>query len=176
VVVKHAALFTSTLLSKVLKFPNVKLFNATSVEDLITRKDQDGNIRIAGVVTNWTLVTMHHDDQSCMDPNTINAPVVISTTGHDGPTGAFSIKRLVGIGAFERLGGMRGLDMKMAEDQIVKGTREIVPGMIIGGMELAEADGSCRMGPIFGSMALSGVRAAEICQEIFEERKKQSID
>ena len=61
VVVKHAALFTSTLLSKVLKFPNVKLFNATSVEDLITRKDQDGNIRIAGVVTNWTLVTMHHD-------------------------------------------------------------------------------------------------------------------
>jgi len=176
VVVKHAALFTSTLLSKVLKFPNVKLFNATSVEDLITRKDQDGNIRIAGVVTNWTLVTMHHDDQSCMDPNTINAPVVISTTGHDGPTGAFSIKRLVGIGAFERLGGMRSLDMKMAEDQIVKGTREIVPGMIIGGMELAEADGSCRMGPIFGSMALSGVRAAEICQEIFEERKKQSID
>ena len=76
-----------------------------------------------------------------MDPNTINAPVIISTTGHDGPTGAFSIKRLVEIGAFERLGGMRGLDMKMAEDQIVKGTREIVPGMIIGGMELAEADG-----------------------------------
>lgn len=76
-----------------------------------------------------------------MDPNTINAPVIISTTGHDGPTGAFSIKRLVEIGAFERLGGMRGLDMKTAEDQIVKGTREIVPGMIIGGMELAEADG-----------------------------------
>ena len=33
VVVKHAALFTSTLLSKVLAFPNVKLFNATAVED-----------------------------------------------------------------------------------------------------------------------------------------------
>jgi len=61
VVVKHAALFTSTLLSKVLRFPNVKLFNATCVEDLITRKDEEGNLRIAGVVTNWTLVTMHHD-------------------------------------------------------------------------------------------------------------------
>jgi thiamine thiazole synthase len=36
---------------------------------------------------------------------------------------------------------MRGLDMKTAEDQIVKGTREVVSGMIIGGMELAEADG-----------------------------------
>lgn len=66
VVVKHAALFTSTLLSKVLQFPNVKLFNATTVEDLITRPDGNGGIRIAGVVTNWTLVSMHHDDQSCM--------------------------------------------------------------------------------------------------------------
>lgn len=83
VVVKHAALFTSTLLSKVLAFPNVKLFNATAVEDLITRPCGDG-VKVAGVVTNWTLVAMHHDDQSCMDPNTINAPVVISTTGHDG--------------------------------------------------------------------------------------------
>lgn len=54
VVVKHAALFTSTLLSKVLQFPNVKLFNATCVEDLITRPDGNGGIRIAGVVTNWT--------------------------------------------------------------------------------------------------------------------------
>lgn len=64
VVVKHAALFTSTLLSKVLSFPNVKLFNATAVEDLITRpegKEEDGRVRIAGVVTNWTLVSMHHD-------------------------------------------------------------------------------------------------------------------
>ena len=32
------------------------------------------------------------------------------------------------------------------------------------------------MGPIFGSMALSGVKAAEICQEIFEERKKQNME
>jgi thiamine thiazole synthase len=65
VVVKHAALFTSTLLSKVLQFPNVKLFNATTVEDLITRPeptDKDpAAVRIAGVVTNWTLVAMHHD-------------------------------------------------------------------------------------------------------------------
>jgi thiamine thiazole synthase len=67
VVVKHAALFTSTLLSKVLQFPNVKLFNATAVEDLITRPaptEQDpGAVRIAGVVTNWTLVSMHHDGE-----------------------------------------------------------------------------------------------------------------
>lgn len=148
VVVKHAALFTSTVLSKVLQFPNIKLFNATTVEDLITRRAVDGSadVRIAGVVTNWTLVSMHHDDQSCMDPNTINAPLIISTTGHDGPFGAFSVKRLVSMKQLEQLGGMRGLDMQTAEDAIVKRTREIVPGLIVGGMELSEVDGANRMG------------------------------
>lgn len=149
VVVKHAALFTSTIMSKVLQLPNVKLFNATCVEDLITRPAVGAaadDVRIAGVVTNWTLVSMHHDDQSCMDPNTINAPLVISTTGHDGPMGAFCVKRLVSMGRIEKLGGMRGLDMNQAEDAIVKNTREIVPGLIVGGMELSEVDGANRMG------------------------------
>jgi len=59
---------------------------------------------------------MHHDDQSCMDPNTINAPVIISTTGHDGPFGAFSVKRLVSMQQIEKLGKMRGLDMNTAEE------------------------------------------------------------
>ncbi|KAF2834699.1 thiazole biosynthesis enzyme [Patellaria atrata CBS 101060] len=173
VTVKHAALFTSTLLSRVLSFPNIKLFNATCVEDLITRPSPSSpsGIRVAGVVTNWTLVTMHHDDQSCMDPNTINAPIIISTTGHDGPFGAFSVKRLVSMGATEKLAGMRGLDMNSAEDAIVKGTREIVPGLIVGGMELAEVDGANRMGPTFGAMVLSGVKAAEEALRVFETRK-----
>ena len=68
VVVKHAALFMSTLMSKVLAMPNVKLFNATCVEDLITRPTANNGLRIVGVVTNWTLVTLHHDNHSCMDP------------------------------------------------------------------------------------------------------------
>merc|ERR1712000_684827 len=134
VVVKYAALFTSTLLSKVLAFPNVKLFNATCVEDLITRPAEEG-VRIAGVVTNWTLVSMQR---------------------------------------IEKLGGMRGLDMNVAEDAIVKGTREIVPGLIVGGMELSEVDGANRMGPTFGAMALSGVKAAEEALKVFDERKLQN--
>ncbi|TAQ89300.1 hypothetical protein B7494_g2387 [Chlorociboria aeruginascens] len=176
VVVKHAALFTSTLLSKVLAFPNVKLFNATAVEDLITRTDENGKVRVAGVVTNWTLVTMHHDDQSCMDPNTINAPIVISTTGHDGPFGAFSVKRLVSMQQIEKLGGMRGLDMNTAEDAIVKRTREIVPGLIVGGMELSEVDGANRMGPTFGAMVYSGCHAAEVALKAFKQRKEESAN
>ncbi|KAK4454907.1 thiamine thiazole synthase [Podospora aff. communis PSN243] len=185
VVVKHAALFTSTVLSRVLGMENVKLFNATTVEDLITRRhegdadgvssaEEDGKVRVAGVVTNWTLVSMHHDDQSCMDPNTINAPVVVSTTGHDGPFGAFSVKRLVGMKQIEELGGMRGLDMQSAEDAIVKGTREVVPGLIVGGMELSEVDGANRMGPTFGAMVLSGVKAAEEVLRVFDLRKAQN--
>jgi len=175
VVVKHAAQFTSTLLSKVIGMENVKLFNATAVEDLITRKgDEEAEIRVAGVVVNWTLVSMHHDDQSCMDPNTINAPVVISTTGHDGPFGAFSVKRLVSMKQIEQLGGMRGLDMQSAEDAIVKNTREIVPGLIVGGMELSEVEGANRMGPTFGAMALSGVKAAHEALRIFNIRQKQN--
>merc|ERR1712072_624937 len=173
-----AALFTSTVLSKVLQFPNVKLFNATAVEDLITRTDGAGNIRLAGVVTNWTLVSMHHDDQSCMDPDTINAPIIISTTGHDGPFGAFSAKRLVSMkhDNLPPLGGMRGLDMNTAEDAIVKGTREIAPGLIIGGMELSEVDGANRMGPTFGAMALSGVKAAEEALKVFEQRRAECAE
>jgi len=55
-------------MSKVLAMPNVKLFNATCVEDLVTKPTENGSVRVVGVVTNWTLVTLHHDNHSCMDP------------------------------------------------------------------------------------------------------------
>jgi len=168
VVVKHAALFTSTLLSRVLAMPNVVLMNATAVEDLIVRQDSQGRQRIGGVVTNWTLVALNHDTQSCMDPNTITAPVIVSATGHDGPMGAFSAKRLVSAGLLKELGNMRGLDMNRAEPAIVNNTREVVPGLIMTGMELSEHDGSNRMGPTFGAMIASGVKAAKEAMRILD--------
>ncbi|KAH9936387.1 Thi4 family-domain-containing protein [Fomitopsis serialis] len=168
VVVKHAALFTSTVLSRVLAFPNVVLMNATAVEDLIVRADAAGRQRVAGVVTNWTLVALNHDTQSCMDPNVITAPVVVSATGHDGPMGAFSAKRLVSMGLLKELGNMRGLDMNRAEPAIVNGTREVAPGLVMTGMELSEHDGSNRMGPTFGAMMASGIKAAKEAISILE--------
>ncbi|KZO93899.1 thiazole biosynthetic enzyme [Calocera viscosa TUFC12733] len=170
VVVRHAALFTSTLLSKVLSFPNVRLFNATAVEDLIVRPDplDAGRQRVGGVVTNWTLVSLNHDTQSCMDPNTITAPVVVAATGHDGPMGAFCAKRLVSNGMIEKLGDMRCLDMMRAEPAIVNRTREVQPGLIMTGMELSEHDGSNRMGPTFGAMMASGVKAAHEALRVLE--------
>lgn len=174
VVVKHAAYFMSTLLSKVLSFPNVKLFNATAVEDLITRRDEEtGKLRLSGVVTNWTLVALNHDTQSCMDPNTINCNVVLSASGHDGLLGAGTAKRMAELSAIE-LGHMRGLDMNSAEDAIVKGTREVAPGLVVTGMELSEIDGSNRMGPTFGAMAISGVKAAESVLNVYDQRKAEN--
>jgi thiamine thiazole synthase len=46
IVVKHAALMTSTLLSKVLAAPNVKLFNATAAgETQLTPKPQPRTLK-----------------------------------------------------------------------------------------------------------------------------------
>ena len=139
VVVKHAALFTATVLARVLALPNVVLLNATAVEDLVVAPDPlaPSQQRVAGVVTNWTLVALNHDTQSCMDPNVLTAPVVVSATGHDGPMGAFSAKRLVSMGLLRELGNMRGLDMRRAEPAIVNGTREVAPGLVMTGASLA---------------------------------------
>ncbi|SAM02163.1 hypothetical protein [Absidia glauca] len=165
VVVKHAALFTSTIMSKLLARPNVKLFNATAVEDLIV-KDK----KVAGVVTNWALVTMNHDTQSCMDPNVMECKVVVSGCGHDGPMGASGVKRLESIGLVEPLKGMHCLDMNRAENDIVKFTREVVPGMVVCGMEVSELDGAPRMGPTFGAMLISGQKAAYAARASLERQ------
>lgn len=71
-----------------------------------------------------------------------------------GPFGAFSVKRLVATGLIEKLGNMRTLDMRTAEDAIVNRTREVFPGLITGGMELSEIDGASRMGATFGAMCV----------------------
>ncbi|RZC53963.1 hypothetical protein C5167_012808 [Papaver somniferum] len=140
VVIKHAALFTSTIMSKLLARPNVKLFNAVAAEDLIVKND-----KVAGVVTNWALVAMNHDTQSCMDPNVMEAKVA----------------RLKSIGLIESVPGMKALDMNTAEDAIVKLIREIVPGI-----EVAEIDGAPRMGPTFGAMMISGQKAAHLALKV----------
>jgi thiamine thiazole synthase len=48
------------------------------------------------------------------------------------------VKRLAALGMVSGHPGMAALDMGTAEDAIVNGTREVVPGMVMTGMELAE--------------------------------------
>ncbi|KAH9065532.1 Thi4-domain-containing protein [Lactarius vividus] len=152
-VVKHAALVTSTILSRVLRMPNVVMFNATTVEDLMVHGD-----RITGVATNWTPVAQNHDSQSCMGLDVISAPVTVNATGHDGKIGAFCAKRLVSAGLREQPEGMRGLDMSKVESMIIRGTCEVAPGLIIAGTELCYGyDG---MGQTFGEIMFNGISAA----------------
>jgi cysteine-dependent adenosine diphosphate thiazole synthase len=65
--------------------------------------------------------------------------------------------------------GMGALDMNAAEDAIVQGTQEVVPGMIFCGMEVAEITGAPRMGPTFGAMFESGRKAAALAIEAVEK-------
>lgn len=58
-----------------LQAKNIKMFNATAVEDLLVREDAEKGKYVGGVVTNWTLVSLNHDTQSCMDPNVIESQV-----------------------------------------------------------------------------------------------------
>jgi cysteine-dependent adenosine diphosphate thiazole synthase len=181
VVVKHAALLTSTLLSKVLAAPNIKLFNATAVEDLIIKYDEGengtrGRPRVAGAVTNWTLVSLNHDTQMCMDPNVLESKVMISCTGHDGPMGASGVKRLAKLGLLPHpLPGMAALDMTTSEDMVVAETKEIIDGMVLCGMEVSEMYGCPRMGPTFGAMLYSGRKAAHVAMNSLRRRKMMEM-
>ncbi|KAL7753133.1 thiamine metabolism- protein [Sorochytrium milnesiophthora] len=166
VVVRHAALFTSTLIQKCL-LQGVQLFNATAVEDFIVK---DGVV--SGVATNWALVTKAHGTQNCMDPQTVLSKVVVSSCGHDGPHGATGIKRLHELGMVKHVPGMKALHMEAAEDAIVQHTQEIVPGMIITGMEVAEACGTNRMGATFGAMIMSGRKAAKLALDRLDKVNK----
>ncbi|KAG9438995.1 hypothetical protein H6P81_019160 [Aristolochia fimbriata] len=157
VVVKHAALFTSTIISKLLARPNVKLFNAVVVEDLIVNGG-----RVGGVVMNWAFASMNHEKQPCLNSNVMEAKVVISSCGFGGPFGATGVKRLKSMGMVSSVTEMKVLDMNSAEDAIVKHTKEIVPGMIVTGKEVTEIGGAPRLGPIFGAMMVSGQKAAHL--------------
>lgn len=39
------------------------------------KQDATGVKYVGGAVTNWTLVSLNHDTQMCMDPNVIEAKV-----------------------------------------------------------------------------------------------------
>lgn len=45
----------------------------------------------------------------------------------------------------ENAPGMSALDMNSAEDMVVRNTREVVPGMIICGMEVIHLSCSCSL-------------------------------
>jgi thiamine thiazole synthase len=132
------------------------IFNCYSVEDVVFKD----NI-VSGVVVNWTPVLR---EGLHVDPLNIMAKCVIDGTGHDSEI-CKTVARKNGIRLDTETGdviGERSLDVIAGEDEVVKGTKEIYPGLYVCGMAASAVSGTPRMGPIFGGMLMSGKKVADM--------------
>jgi len=140
----------------------VKVLNMTSVDDVVIR-----NSRVCGVVANWTPVGALPRQITCVDPVSFEADVVVDATGHDA-----AVAEKLACRGLVNLAGMGAMDAESSEDAVVEGTGELFPGLIVCGMSVSTARGLPRMGPTFGGMLLSGLRAAEIVAASASTRAK----
>ena len=131
-----------------------KVMNLTKVVDLILR---DKGV-IEGVVVNNTTVEMAGHDIIHVDPIALESKIVVDATGHD----AVIVELLNKRGLYKTVPGNGAMWVARSEAMVIENTREVFPGCFITGLAVAAVDGSPRMGPAFGSMLLSGRRAAEL--------------
>jgi len=132
------------------------IFNCYSVEDVVFKNDE-----VSGVVVNWTPVLR---EGLHVDPLNIMSKFVIDGTGHDSEM-CKTVARKNGIKLDTDTGqviGERSLDVIAGEDEVVKGTKEIYPGLYVCGMAASAVSGTPRMGPIFGGMLMSGKKVADM--------------
>ena len=132
------------------------IFNCYSVEDVVFK-----NNVVSGIVVNWTPVLL---EKLHVDPLNIMAKYVIDGTGHDSEI-CKTVARKNGIRLDTETGGVigeRSLDVIAGEEEVVKGTKEIYPGLYVCGMAASAVSGTPRMGPIFGGMLMSGKKVAEM--------------
>ena len=144
----------STICSKTAK-AGVKIFNLLSVEDVMTRQK-----RISGLVLNWTAVEMANLH---VDPITMKARFVVDATGHAAEV-VHIVERKSGIRLNTKTGkimGEQSMWAEVAEDTIVRNSKEAAPGLYVCGMSANAVFGGPRMGPIFGGMLLSGKKVAK---------------
>lgn len=134
----------------------VKIANMTIFDDVVIR---EGN-RVAGAVINWTPISSLPREITCVDPVAIECKMMIDATGHD----ACVVSKLVERGMAESV-GFGAMWVERSEELIVEHTGEFAPGLIVTGMSVSTAYGLPRMGPTFGSMLLSGRKAAETVME-----------
>jgi sulfide-dependent adenosine diphosphate thiazole synthase len=133
------------------------LLNLTSVVDVVLREKH----RVAGVVINWTAVSYLPRPIAIVDPLAIECKIVIDATGHD----AGVANKLQDRGII-KLKGEGAMWIEESEDLVVSHTGLVHPGLILSGMAVAAFHGLPRMGPTFGSMLLSGKRAAEVALKL----------
>ncbi|MFC2174971.1 sulfide-dependent adenosine diphosphate thiazole synthase [archaeon] len=130
-----------------------KMLNAVEVVDVVHKKD-----RINGVVVNWHAVSTLPKFLTCVDPLAFKSKVLIDATGHGAEVAKVAGDKI----GFDVKGREGAMWMEEAEKATIENTKEIYPGLIVAGMAANGAFGLPRMGPIFGAMFLSGVKAAEL--------------
>jgi sulfide-dependent adenosine diphosphate thiazole synthase len=138
----------------------VRFLQLTKFDDLILK-----NKRVSGVVVNWMPVSALPRNVTCVDPIALESKIVIDASGHD----SVAVKRLMDRG-YVKWKGMDPLWVEGSEDAVVNNTGEVFPGLIATGMSVTETHGLPRMGPTFGSMLLSGKKAAEIALSKLKEK------
>jgi len=109
---------------------------------------------------NWSAVEMA---KLHIDPLTIKAKIVVDATGHPAEV-ARIVERKSGIKLNTTSGktmGEQSMWAELAEDTIVKNSKQICSGLYVCGMAANAVFGGPRMGPIFGGMLLSGKKVAE---------------
>ena len=134
----------------------VRLFNAITVEDVVYKEN-----RVAGVVINWSPVLLQ---QMHVDPLVVVSKAVLDATGH-GALLTEKVAAKAGIRLDTPSGGITGekpMWAEAGETATVENTKEIYAGLFVSGMAANAVFGSARMGPIFGGMFRSGLRAAEL--------------
>ena len=137
----------------------VRFLQLTKFDDLVLK-----NKRVSGVVINWMPVSALPRNITCVDPVALESKIVIDASGHD----SVAVKRLMDRG-YVKWKGMDPLWVEGSEDEVVNHTGEVFPGLIATGMSVTETHGLPRMGPTFGSMLLSGKKAAEIAIDKLKE-------
>ncbi len=134
----------------------VKVLNMTSVDDVVLREEN----RVAGLVINWTPIQSLPRQITCVDPVAIETKLVVDATGHD----AAVVKHLADRG-LAKVPGCSPMWVDRSEDDVVRHTGIVHPGLLAIGMSVSSVYGLTRMGPSFGAMLISGIRGAEIALE-----------
>lgn len=140
----------------------VKFLNLTKFDDLVLK-----NGRVAGVVVNWMPVSALPRNITCVDPIALESKMVIDASGHD----SVAVKRLVDRKMVDWK-GMNPMWVDDGENRVVHKTGEVFPGLVAAGMSVTETFGIARMGPTYGSMLLSGKKAAEVTAAKIKELRR----
>jgi thiamine thiazole synthase len=175
VVIRHAAALVSTLIAKICQSKSVRIMNGTSIREISLRGDE-----VRGVMASYTSNT------SSSSPLFFGTSVLVSCCGTVDLAGSLALRRLNSMGwtnpielAIYDNFFNRPFDMNFVEDAIVHHTREVSPGLVIAGSEIAFLDCTGQAGPTNGSTMQSGVKAAHLALErlkIVKQLEKDAPD